>query len=750
MLQVVRRKSDVESPPGPFYDQARAHELLGAVKRTIYPSLWQNDQSPTRIWVVGCGAGEVVYSLATMWSDFLERAGSANRAFRVFGTDANEGAIAAAREGRYDDDIRNLISPEHLERFFAPTESGHRVLLGLRERCVFGQHDILNDSVFAMMDLIVCCSPWLGLPLDAQHRVGRGFRAALRPQRWLLLGSGQTDALPGFECLDPQHGIFQRTVTPGTNETAASADIDPALLTRLDRIADELSPGERDLPGAILGSDLGVLRFRGRTGAYFESTSGAFGFNALHMARGEIHLPLREALDEARACGQRAQRVAICRSELRQHSVEIVVVPFVVDLRSFLLVRFREHWAGEHPGMPNRPLETAIAELDARTEELLVTREELDATREHLDYTRQENAVLSAEMVGRSAASERACHDLDGLFSSVDIPIVVLTRDGRIRRFTSAAATLFRFIPGDVGRPFLDVSSVSSTKELVDAVTCALVGESAPERVALDVFGRFCLVSVRTVLTQSSNGERASDGAVISIIDVDSLEQRERMPRHIALDSALHDQRERRRIASDLHDRIGQSLALVQLKLKTMFWASRGTARATLGEAVSLIEESIVETRSLTCELSPPVLYDLGLKAALTWLAEEFQKRHGLVIAVSDDGQQARLDESVAGLLFRAVRELLINVIEHAEVSRAKVALRSVDDALEIRVSDEGCGFRPPEPNAGVRGQGYGLAGVREEMTWLGGALSIQTAPGRGTEVQLRVPLAVATGSYRR
>jgi signal transduction histidine kinase len=489
MLQRARRNPDVESSQGRFYDQTGARELLGAVKRTIFPSLWQHSQPPVRIWVVGCGAGEVVYSLAAMWVDFLERAGSADRAFRVFGTDANAGAIAAAREGRYDNDIRDPISPAHLERFFAPTESGYRVLVGLRERCVFGQHDILNDPVFSMLDLIVCCSPWLALPLDAQHRVGRGFRTALRPQRWLVLGSGQADALPGFDCLDGQQGIFQRTATRDANETT-----------------------------------------------------------------------------------------------------------------------------------------------------------ELDAARADLECARQEIAVLSAEMADRSAASER----------------------------------------------------------------------------------------------------------LSAILDADSLAQRDRMHQHIALESALLDQRERRRIAGELHDRIGQSLALVQLKLKTMFWASRGTARATLGEAVSLIEASIVETRTLIFELSPPVLYDLGLKAALSWLAEEFEKRDGLVIEVSDDGQQARLDDPVAGLLFRSVRELLMNVSKHAKVSRAKVVLRSVDDHLEILVSDAGRGFPPPEPNASVREHGRGLVSVREEISWLGGTLSIRAAPGRGTEVQLRVPLAVATGNSRR
>jgi DNA-binding NarL/FixJ family response regulator len=412
MLRMVRRTPDEDRSQGPFYDQERARELFGAVKRTVFPSLYQNGQSPTRIWVVGCGAGEVVYSLATMWVDFLERAGASDRAFRVFGTDTNDGAIAAAREGRYDKDIRNLISAAHLEHFFAPTQSGYRVLLGLRERCVFGQHDIFNDAVFSMMDLIVCCSPWLGLPRSAQQRVWRGFRAALRTQRWLILGSGQTDSLPGFDCLDPQHGIFLRTAGPGTNEVPASDGLDAALLARLDAIADELSPGDRDLPGAILGNDLTILRFRGRTGAYFEPTLGALGFHALDMVRGEIHGPLREALDEARTRGLPAQRVAICRSERLQHSVEIEVVPFSVDSLQLLLVRFREQWAGEHPSDPrHRALKTAIAALDARTDELLATREELDTVRERLDCARQEIAVLTAEMAGRSAASERLSDD---------------------------------------------------------------------------------------------------------------------------------------------------------------------------------------------------------------------------------------------------------------------------------------------------------------------------------------------------
>jgi PAS domain S-box-containing protein len=214
---------------------------------------------------------------------------------------------------------------------------------------------------------------------------------------------------------------------------------------------------------------------------------------------------------------------------------------------------------------------------------------------------------------------------------------------------------------------------------------------------------------------------------------------------HMAFDAAMAEQRERRRIAVDLHDRIGQSLALVQIKLGALREVS-GPARAGLDDAISLLEGCIVDTRTLTFELSPPVLYDLGLGAALSWLAEDLEKRHGIRIDL-EDLAELPVDDATAGLLFRAVREVLMNVLKHAKTTRAKVSVHQIEGKIAIDVEDAGVGFSPTDPTFRTATSGFGLFSVREQLSRLGGTVELTTAPGLGTKVSLVVPTRPASRS---
>ena len=212
----------------------------------------------------------------------------------------------------------------------------------------------------------------------------------------------------------------------------------------------------------------------------------------------------------------------------------------------------------------------------------------------------------------------------------------------------------------------------------------------------------------------------------------------------MAFDATLTEERERRRIAADLHDRIGQSLALAQIKLTSIREAVTGTPRDGVDKAVELIAQSINDTRTLSFELSPPVLYDLGIKEALSWLIEEVEKRHGIQVELIDDGTEKPLDDTTAALVFRAVRELLMNVFKHAQSASATVSLQRTSDHFEVEVADKGAGF-DPNATAPSFGGGFGLFSVREQISRLGGTVQIASAPREGTRVSLRVPLKLGT-----
>ncbi len=184
--------------------------------------------------------------------------------------------------------------------------------------------------------------------------------------------------------------------------------------------------------------------------------------------------------------------------------------------------------------------------------------------------------------------------------------------------------------------------------------------------------------------------------------------------RSLAAELSLAEERERRRIAADLHDHIGQALGLTQIKLEALRNANGSDASEhrnmqTLSECIGLIGQTILDTRSLIFDLSPPVLYDLGIEAAIEWLVDQYQGREGLTIVLSNDARPKPLDEGMRVILFRTVRELIINILKHARAKNASVSLWREDDRILVEVKDDGIGF----PAANATSQREKVARVR-------------------------------------
>jgi PAS domain S-box-containing protein len=207
---------------------------------------------------------------------------------------------------------------------------------------------------------------------------------------------------------------------------------------------------------------------------------------------------------------------------------------------------------------------------------------------------------------------------------------------------------------------------------------------------------------------------------------------------------SLTEERERRRLATELHDQIGQSLVISKIKLDQLRKnQSSGELSGALDEVSSCLGQVINETRTLTFDLSYPILYELGFEAAVAeWLTEHIQEEHGIETDFEDDGQSKPLDDDIRTLLFRNVRELLINVVKHARARRVKVTTRRVKDHIRISVEDDGVGFDPVEVAAMAANRAeFGLFSIRERLEQLGGLFEVVSAPGRGTRVTMTAPL---------
>lgn len=209
---------------------------------------------------------------------------------------------------------------------------------------------------------------------------------------------------------------------------------------------------------------------------------------------------------------------------------------------------------------------------------------------------------------------------------------------------------------------------------------------------------------------------------------------------------SLAEERERRRIAVHLHDNIGQKLAIASIKLGQLKDAAQTSNREALvtglNEIRALFKQIIQDTKSLTFKISSPILYELGLEAAVEWLTEELQNQHGIPTYFEDDHQLKPLDEDLKVLVFQAVSELLMNVVKHARARHVQVSVWRDDGQLNIGVYDDGVGFNVAEISSrwGSKDGGFGLFSIRERLTAFSGKLNVKSS-AYGTTVILSAPL---------
>jgi len=214
--------------------------------------------------------------------------------------------------------------------------------------------------------------------------------------------------------------------------------------------------------------------------------------------------------------------------------------------------------------------------------------------------------------------------------------------------------------------------------------------------------------------------------------------------RDLASEMSLTEERERKRLAIELHDQVTQNLILFKINLGELCKKDMPAELIkSLDEIYKHLDQIVGDMRSLTFDLGSPTLYELGLEAAVReYLHEEIQQKHGVKTEFNDDAQPKPLDEDVCALLYRAVRELLINVVKHAQAQCVKVSICTSSDKIHINIIDDGVGFRPPtEGLASGKTAGFGLFSIRERLSYFGGSVEIESKPGKGAQVTLIAPI---------
>ena len=219
------------------------------------------------------------------------------------------------------------------------------------------------------------------------------------------------------------------------------------------------------------------------------------------------------------------------------------------------------------------------------------------------------------------------------------------------------------------------------------------------------------------------------------------IELHQKQLRQLALELSLAEERERRKIAGDLHDHIGQALAFIKMSV-----AAFGEVpafrdfRERIDEIMGLLDQTIRYTRDLTLEISPPALYELGLEAALDGLAERLRAKHGLSVRIEAPPETKSLDEELVVFLYKSIQELLTNVVKHAGARNSTVRIGTGDSQVRVEVEDDGRGFDPEALKSAGVSDSFGLFNIREKVKYLGGEMDVRSSPGSGTTVVLVIP----------
>lgn len=392
-----------------------------------------------------------------------------------------------------------------------------------------------------------------------------------------------------------------------------------------------------------------------------------------------------------------------------------------------------------HPGTSRlRPLRQLAARRMAKREPVPLddlTPNDVRALVQELEIHKVELEIQNEQLMDTQLTLEQAKERYRLLYETAPIGYFTLDEEGVISEANLTAAALLQ-VPRSrlVGRKLSRfVAPQHQDRWHLERRTLMLGAERRNLELDL-VLSDGTLLHAQLVGSGTPGKGGAPSALRMALLDVTELRSLARALRKAAAAAALAEQRERRSLATDLHDDAGQLLTLASLKLRAL----SDTLALQGAEEIRDLEEVLAETRrcisSLSFQLSPSLLHDVGLLAAAQWLAEDKQRRFGLTVRV-EKGEELELDEAARVTLFRALRELLLNVTKHAKVDEARVRIWSAGELACVAVEDAGIGF---DPSAG-RG-GFGLLALRDRVGQMGGGLEIETLPGKGTRAVVSLP----------
>jgi two-component system, chemotaxis family, CheB/CheR fusion protein len=807
----------------------RDPEVFEHLKTNVFPAVVKGkpEGAPIRVWVPGCATGEEVYSLGIALAEFL---GESSRPVQIFGSDVSGKAIEAARAGLYLEVALRNLGDERRRRYFTKVDRGHRIVQSIRDMCVFVQHDLARDPPFSNVDVVSCRNVLIYFDQGLQKRVVPTFHYALNQPGFLVLG--RAESISGFTQLfqpfDKATKIFARTSLPSTLRFARRSEAhhepvrgprgrpresdvvvtppQPDLSRRLDRLLlARYAP-----PGIVVNEKMEILQFRGQTGAYLQPAPGEPHNDAMQMARDGLPMTLRATVAKAK---RTSVPVRVAGVEVGQNGTQrtcdVVVIPLLgasAPRDALYVILFEEHaparraenrepQAVETPRdkrrLPkvenelaatkeylqtviaehfraNDDLGTANEELVSANEELQSMNEELETAKEELQSINEELTTVNDELQIRNHEVTQINGDLVNLLATVDIPILILDSERRIRRFTPKARRILNVLPTDIGRPFDDIKTNIGVADLDHQIAEVIETMTVKEWEVQDRDGHWYRLQIRPYKATDNR----IDGAILSLFDIDALKHLVERAQEANADAerANHTKDEfLATLSHELRTPLASMLMRAQLlrrgdmdeaKVKRAAESIEAGVRMQVQLIDDLLDVSRIVTGKLIMDLGPIDLATVVTRAVegLSLVIE--RKSLTLDLDLVPDvsiglvhGDETRLQQVVTNLLSNAIKFT-------PKLGTVTVSLAAADGYAVIRVKDTGMGieaaFLPnvfnrftQENTSSTRaygGLGLGLA-IARHLVQLHHGTVVAESPGSGMGATFTVTLPLMTTS---
>jgi two-component system CheB/CheR fusion protein len=536
-------------------------------------------EEPVRVWVPGCASGEEAYSIAIVMREFLEDR-RISMPVNIFATDIDEDAIERARRGLFPAAVQQDVGERRTKRFFTRNGDNLEVVQSVRNMLVFSTQDVIKDPPFTRLDMLSCRNLMIYLKPEVQQKLIPLFHYSLKPQGYLLLGTSETignypdlfSSVTGdariYRSKPSDAGVYARTgvefpVGAGDRRRTGQGLRRHPSTAQTERLLQRHLLAEHTPPAVFVNRKREIVYVHGRTGRYFELAAGMARMDVVEMAKGAISLPLSQALRDCFRTDEPVERSGIRLEEDGDASVvHLRVEPvtkeedgpelFAIIMHEEPLVEAEQSGyqsGADEAGGPSGPdkdaqvqrletelqatrerLQTTVEELETTNEELKSsleeyqsTNEELQSSNEELESSKEEMQSLNEELTTvnnelqtKNEELQRSNAEMRNFLDSLDIPILFLDNQLRIKRFTESVTDLISVIDTDTNRHVGQITHNLEYDEFIDDMDKVVRRARAKER---DIRTRDG-APYRVRMSPYKNIDNVLEGVLVSFIEI--------------------------------------------------------------------------------------------------------------------------------------------------------------------------------------------------------------------------------------